>query len=161
MATWEDRWHSLATALMAGDASQLLRASAPADLGKWCKNPKQSSNVGDAGPSSWGGCPTPGLGFPLVEGLSSAQGEAGANAGAGAWHRGRQKLRSLRKQPQQELHISTVTSQLSDLPVLGSHPLFPAVSINEFKHFPAQQLEPLLVLHLCLINEIASNLNIS
>lgn len=38
---------------------------------------------------------------------------------------------------------------------------FPAASINEFKHFPAQQLEPLLVLHLCLINEIASNLNIS
>lgn len=60
-----------------------------------------------------------------------------------------------------KLHISTVASRLSDLPVLGRDPLFPAVSINEFKHFPAQQLEPLLVLHLCLINEIASNLNIS
>lgn len=161
MATPEDRWHSLATALMAGDTSQLCRAGAPADPGRWCKDPSQSGSVGDAGPSSWHPCPAPGLEFPLVEGLRPSRAWQEKTLAVRNRRPGQQRLQSPWEQPQQELHISAVTSQPSDVPVLGRDPLLPAVSINEFKHFPAQQLEPLLVLHLCLINEIASNLNIS
>jgi len=170
MATREDGWHSLATAVVALvppagrvawlDTSLLLHAGAPADRGRWCKNPKQSDSVGSAGPSSWDTAQRPAR-IPRGCRAELSPGEAGASPGAGSWRPDQRWLRSLQRQPQQKLHISTVVSWLLDLPVLGRDPLFPAVSINEFKHFPAQQLEPLLVLHLCLINEIASNLNIS
>lgn len=57
--------------------------------------------------------------------------------------------------------VTSVATSHSGSHSPGQESTVPAVSINKFKHFPAQQPEPLLGLHLCLINETVGHLHIS
>lgn len=145
MATREDGWHSLATALgwrrMPAPSCRCSRwRGQMAQKSQTVRRARLGTHIG-----------LPGQGAEL----SSGRGRTDPNTEIQCL--GQLRLqRTAAKAAQQHSH-----PRLSALPVLGRDPLFPAVSINEFKHFPAQQLESLLVLHLCLINEIASNLNIS
>lgn len=148
MATREDGWHSLAGALSDADTSQLLRACAPADQGRGATIPNRAALWKMQGPAA-----------RMLLGSDSHCGraepgsaEAGANSSAG--------------QGCPDQQHSRPTCQHGHIPALappspGQGSTIPAVSINKLKHFPAQQPEPLLDLHLCVINETVGHLHIS
>lgn len=148
MATQEDRRHSLATALVALVPSACSAARLGLSPAPSCGAPAGSSRNPKLVPRVLG---LRGQAQPRTRPVQSYTENS---------HLGQHRLGSLRKPAKKAAHQQSPPGSRTP-PGFGRTLDFPAASINEFKHFPAQQLEPLLVLHLCLINEIASNLNIS